>query len=142
MENRRLKFLNRIPLLVKLGGFLLFFGILGFAGWLYKENKLPYLKFRSVKIIPQKYIYVHISGEVKNPGLYKVEYGARIGEVVDSAGGLTRKAALSSINFAAALKDGQKIVIPARKNIFEKMGVGKGPEEDYINPPIEVERAE
>lgn len=142
MENKRLKFLNRIPPAVKLGGFIIFFGMLGFAGWLYKEDKLQYSKAGGAKITPQKNIYVHVSGEVKNPGLYKVKYGTRIGELVDNAGGVTRKADFTSINLATALKDGQKIVIPAHKNVFEKMGIGKGPEEDYINPPIKVEKAE
>lgn len=56
-------------------------------------------------------IYVDISGEVANPGVYQVKNGARLFEVIEKAGGLTKNADLNSINQAEAVVDGQKITI-------------------------------
>ena len=56
-------------------------------------------------------LYVDISGEVKKPGVYKVKNGSRIFEVIEKAGGLTKKADTSTINQAEKVTDGQKIVI-------------------------------
>ena len=143
MENRRLKYVAGIPLWARLGGFLLFFGVLGYAGCLVREKKNPFAGYNAGKTKLQEKapeIYVHIAGEVKNPGLYRIEYGTRFGELIDEAGGLTSTADVTGVNLAALLSDGQKIIIPAGKNIFEKMGVGKAPRENYINPPVRVEK--
>ena len=56
-------------------------------------------------------IYVDISGEVAKPGVYQVKNGARLFEVIELAGGLTKNADLNSINQAEAVMDGQKITI-------------------------------
>ncbi len=111
--------------LIKLCGFLLFFGIIGFAGW--------YLKNSNHRENSTKKIYVHIEGEINAPGLYKIVTTMRIGELIDKAGGLTPRADMRGINLTQTLRDGQKIIIPVRKSIFEKIGLGKGPEESYIN---------
>ncbi len=59
-------------------------------------------------------IYVDISGQIHNPGVYSVEEGARVFEVIEKAGGLTEDASVEQINQAEAVSDGQKIVIPAK----------------------------
>ena len=63
----------------------------------------------------EKKIFVHIAGEVKEPGVYEVEKDSRIFEVVELAGGETSEADLISINLAARLNDGQKIIIPQKR---------------------------
>lgn len=60
-------------------------------------------------------IYVHISGSVKKPGVYSVEDGARLYQVIDLAGGLTQKAKRSLLNLAEPVTDGQKIHILSKK---------------------------
>ena len=57
-------------------------------------------------------VYVDIGGEVKSPGVYKVAKNSRIFEVIEKAGGLTKKADTSTINQAESVKDGQKVQIP------------------------------
>jgi len=54
-------------------------------------------------------IFVHISGSVKNEGVYKVDSGSRIYEIIKVAGGAYENADFSSINLAEVVKDGQKI---------------------------------
>lgn len=59
-------------------------------------------------------IYVHIDGQVKEPGLKKVKYGTRLYELIDIAGGETEDADLTRVNLATVLIDEQKIMIPAK----------------------------
>ncbi len=58
-------------------------------------------------------IYVDISGEVKDPGVYKVTTETRLFEVIDMAGGLTVKADTNSLNRAEKVTDGQKVIVRA-----------------------------
>ena len=56
-------------------------------------------------------IYIHIDGEVKNPGVYKMKNGDRVNDVIQAAGGLTDNADKSKINLAIKIKDEMKIHI-------------------------------
>ena len=62
---------------------------------------------------PQKW-YVHISGAVKNPGVYPVPENSRIFQAVNMAGGLTKNADDSVLNLADFLSDGVHIHIPEK----------------------------
>ena len=55
---------------------------------------------------------VHIVGAVTRPGVYQVESGMRVADVLDMAGGATEEADLNRINLAAYVFDAQQIVIP------------------------------
>jgi competence protein ComEA len=57
-------------------------------------------------------VIIHIAGAVKNPGVYQLKSTDRIVDAVKIAGGATEEANLDSINLAALLKDGQKIIVP------------------------------
>lgn len=61
-------------------------------------------------------IIVHLSGEVKNPGVYKLKNKERLIDLIKAAGGLGAKADLDQINLAEKIADGQKIVIPSILN--------------------------
>lgn len=56
--------------------------------------------------------YVHICGEVLLPGVYEMEEGSRIFQVVERAGGFTERAAQQYLNMAQIVSDGMKIVVP------------------------------
>jgi competence protein ComEA len=64
-------------------------------------------------------IYVHISGEVKNPGVVKLKNGARLYEAVEKAGGITEEGNYDSVNLASVVADQQKVKIG---NINDKKG--------------------
>ena len=64
-------------------------------------------------------IAIHITGEVKNPGIIYLKQGARIDDAIKGAGGITKNANLNRVNLAYILSDGQKIYIP---NKNEKEG--------------------
>ena len=57
---------------------------------------------------------VHVAGEVRRPGVYRVGAGARAIEAIRRAGGPTRRADLSGLNLAAPVQDGQQVLIPSR----------------------------
>lgn len=59
-------------------------------------------------------IYVHVTGEVHLPGLYKLPKGSRVADAINMAGGATSNGDLDSLNLASPLKDGDKIVVPAK----------------------------
>lgn len=59
-------------------------------------------------------IYADISGAVKKPGVYQLEHGTRLFELIELAGGLSAKADIDAINQAAFIEDGEKIIIPVR----------------------------
>lgn len=60
-------------------------------------------------------MYIHICGEVKNPGVYIFSLPPRLVEVVEKAGGFTKKADRSAVNLAESVTDGSQITIPSKK---------------------------
>ncbi len=57
-------------------------------------------------------IYVHVFGAVAEPGLYRLEDGARVIDVVAAAGGLTDDADETAINLARRVTDGEQLQVP------------------------------
>lgn len=70
-------------------------------------------------------IYVHISGSVKNPGVYSVAEGTRLYQVVEMAGGLTKKAKQDLLNLAETVTDGQKIHVMSKKEYKRQNSLGE-----------------
>lgn len=66
--------------------------------------------------------YVHICGAVMNPGVYEVEEGQRIYQVVERAGGYTQDAASDYLNLAAAVSDGMKLTVPTQEELQSESG--------------------
>ena len=59
-------------------------------------------------------LYIHVAGEVREPGLYRLSPGSRVGAAIDRAGGVDQRADLSGVNLAAELQDGQQVLVPRR----------------------------
>jgi competence protein ComEA len=59
-------------------------------------------------------LWVHIVGAVAHPGVYAVDTGSRLYEVVASAGGFTKKADQTSVNLARQVTDGEQIRVTVR----------------------------
>ncbi|MGA1329563.1 MAG: SLBB domain-containing protein, partial [Candidatus Nanopelagicales bacterium] len=51
-------------------------------------------------------IFVHVVGEVTKPGVYELRQGDRVVDAIESAGGITKSADLTSLNLARVLFDG------------------------------------
>jgi competence protein ComEA len=58
-------------------------------------------------------IKVHVTGAITRPGVYTLNEGSRIGDLIEAAGGPTANADIARINPAARLRDEQQIVLPA-----------------------------
>jgi competence protein ComEA len=59
--------------------------------------------------LPQ--LYVHLVGEVVNPGIYLLPTGSRVIDAVVLAGGFTKKADQGSVNLARSLTDGEQVIV-------------------------------
>jgi len=62
-------------------------------------------------------VKAYICGEVKNPGVYEIEEGERIIDLLKIAGGQTENSCLEIINLAQIVFDGQRIYIPSLEEI-------------------------
>jgi competence protein ComEA len=56
-------------------------------------------------------LFVHVVGEVAEPGLYQLPLGARIQDAIAAAGGFTAEALAHSVNLARNLSDGEQVVV-------------------------------
>jgi competence protein ComEA len=73
--------------------------------------------------LEQKQITVNVAGEVNEPGLYTLPFGARAQVAIRAAGGYSAKAEPSLVNPAAILEDGEQLRVPS-KNAVETSGAG------------------
>ncbi len=63
---------------------------------------------------PERDVLVHVAGEVRRPGLYRLPPDVRVMRAIRQAGGATRRADVAALNLAAPVQDGQRIVVPRR----------------------------
>ncbi len=100
-------------ILFGIGVIIIFLGIFSF---LYMERRFS----PSFHVKPSNsptsisYIIIHVAGDVKRPGVYRLPIGARVYEAIDRAGGSLPDADMDSLNLARVLKDGEKIFVPKR----------------------------
>jgi competence protein ComEA len=59
-------------------------------------------------------VYVHVTGAVHRPGVYRLPSWARLDLAITRAGGATRAADLVGVNLAAKVADGQQVIVPKR----------------------------
>lgn len=76
-------------------------------------SETPAGSMEETEFSPPACCYVHICGEVESPGVYEVNEGSRIFEVVELAGGYTDQASGDYLNMAETVCDGMKLVVPA-----------------------------
>lgn len=57
-------------------------------------------------------IAVYIAGEVVTPGVYYIDEGTRLNDVIEVCGGFTEYADISELNLAEMLNDSDKIDVP------------------------------
>jgi competence protein ComEA len=69
---------------------------------------------------------VHICGEVYEPGVYDVEEGLRIADIISLAGGATDSACLEAVNLALEAGDGQRIYIPSFEEVEQGSSIYYG----------------
>lgn len=83
------------------------------------EGQPPVVKSNGILV-------VHVAGAVKNPGVYRLDKGARVIEAVEAAGGSLPDGQVHTLNLAAVLSDGEKVYVPTRKEVQAAQGGNGG----------------
>jgi competence protein ComEA len=71
-------------------------------------------------------VFVHVGGAVRRPGVYHLREGSRVTTAIVAAGGASSDADLDSLNLAAKVKDGDKILVPERGGAQQQHGGAGG----------------
>lgn len=94
---------------------------------------------------PPEPIQVHVTGAVKNPGLYELPGLSRVGDAIRIAGGLTTKAYSQTLNLAAFLQDGERVFVPYQPTESPPNNIigSQGAKEATVDPlqPININTA-
>jgi len=132
---------NKVPLIFSLLGLLLLgLGVLTAKTLLTEEPKME-ISGQTEGISAAK-ILVDLSGAVVKAGVYELESGSRINDLLVAAGGLAAEAdrewVAKNLNLAQKVTDGSKIYVPKKGEVgSEKMetgsGLGSGKLEGKIN---------
>ncbi|TES89062.1 MAG: ComEA family DNA-binding protein [Anaerolineales bacterium] len=104
-------------------------GLLG-AAILLLFNSQP--RGEAVSILPPPSpapIRVHVTGAVSNPDVYSLPPGSRVQDAVDAAGGVLPNAYTYTLNLAARLEDGDKVLVP-----FIAQDTSENPQEKRDKP--------
>ena len=78
-------------------------------------------------------LVIDVTGEVVSPGVYELPAGSRVIDAIRAAGGAKAKAALSELNLARVIKDGEQIYVDpiytagSRARVGSKAAAPRGP---------------
>ena len=112
----RIYVLAALLILVVCGGYAVQF-------WGEKESVVPQetaLKLETAPVQGKTLAKVYVSGAVALPGIYQVEPGLRVADVLALAGGADENADLQKVNLAQKCKDGMQVKVPSRKIVSTK----------------------
>lgn len=83
-----------------------------------KEEKEPKKEEEQEKKVIPKLVTVDIKGAITSPGVYEVEEGSRVQDVIRLANGLVENADVSLINLSKKVEDEMVIVIYTKEEIL------------------------
>ncbi len=120
MKNNR-KFVLFILLVIILGLFYLVSFILNDGENVVAREEI----IRTTALKEEEFVKVDIKGAVKKPGVYEVNNGMRVIDVIEKAGGLSKSANTEYINLAKTVTDEMTIWIYTDKEIekFEESNI-------------------
>lgn len=101
---------------------ILCIGYSAYAFLIPKESDTPLLvekKEEEIVVEAHPFIWIDIKGAVQKPGVYEVEEGIRVAEVIEKAGGLLKGANTDFLNMSRKVEDGDVIWIYTEKEIEE-----------------------
>ncbi|MDZ7706007.1 MAG: ComEA family DNA-binding protein [Trueperaceae bacterium] len=101
-------------------------------------NLAPRLSVRQVEItLTQPDVTVSVDGAVRNPGVYTLPWGARVGDLIERAGGLSTGAESSLVNRAEPLDEGSTVYVPfaLRDGGDERISINSGSVADLESLP-------
>jgi competence protein ComEA len=83
-----------------------------------------------------------IKGAVNQPGVYEIQEGNRVVDLVELAGGLAAEADVSTINFAMRVTDEMTIYIPKKGESVESVNQIEGGEQSTKKTTVNLNRAD
>lgn len=86
-------------------------------------------------------VRVQLSGAVNNPGVYELEKGSRVEELLVLAGGVSEDADLNKLNTAKVLRDGMLINIAALKGVKATNTVVKNTNKNTKTTAVDINTA-
>jgi competence protein ComEA len=95
--------------------------------------------------VVKRILIVDIEGAVKNPGVYELEEGSRIEDLIQKAGGLNDKAdeayIQKTINRASVLLDGAKLYIPKKGEVLSSSSENRSNTTSASQPFVNINTA-
>jgi competence protein ComEA len=79
-------------------------------------------------------IQVHVTGAVVQPGLYSLPAKSRVQDAILAAGGLLPAAYSQTINLAAFVEDGARVLVPYQPTATPQAIVGRAPVTELLTP--------
>ncbi len=136
----RVYILAALLILVVCGGYAVQF-------WGEKESAMSQdavLNLETAPVQGKPLVKVYVSGAVALPGIYQVEPGLRVADVLALAGGADENADLQKVNLAQKCKDGMQVKVPSRKivsakNQSSRAVAGAGSPAIFLNAASEAE---
>lgn len=93
----------------------------------------PIIEKETKKEPEKKKIKVDIKGQINAKGVYELEYGQRVSDLIEKAGGLTRNADTSLLNLSKILKDEMVVIIYSKEEV-QKLKNSQKEKEECICP--------
>ena len=119
---------NKVKIALAMGTFIII-TLMGF--WMMKQNnEVVFYTDTEEKIVK---IVVYVVGEVNEPGIFEVDDGTRVFEVLEMAGGATQEADTTRLNLAKVLTDEEKINVPKKIVINEEETNGSVASNGLVN---------
>ena len=81
---------------------------------IYRSQRQETIILNVQEALDPSVVRVYVGGEVRQPGLYTLARGSRVGDAIAAAGGTTEVADVSTLGLAAVLEDADQIIIGAR----------------------------
>ena len=110
--------------------------------WLISEHSSELLHSSSNAESENASWVVDIKGQVISPGVYEVDAGMRINDVIQLAGGITQEADTSQLNFAQALEDQMMIYVPEKGELNESIPIVQSPQKSEAEHLINLNTAD
>lgn len=94
-------------------------------------------KAETEKPAEKEFLYVHVCGEVKKPGMYQMKPDSRAADAIEAAGGFTKEAKEASINLAKPLSDGEQLYVCSRKEktADDRININLASKEELLQLP-------
>ena len=104
--------------------------VLNIFGFIYLNNKISVISNNNEDVVlndniiistisdeDENFIFVDVKGAIKKPGVYKLEFGSRVIDAINIAGGLVKDANTLHMNLSDVLKDSDIVKVYTNKEI-------------------------